>query len=94
MEIELVQDVVDEFRSFGILVYPVEHVACGIDRQRWDVKGLAVGGNSGDAGSYSQANVVELTQLLHHGVNFLGILSLRIKDRLGIVEDYEGLLRR
>ena len=50
VEVEFVQDLVDEIRSFGIPVYSMERVAGGIDRQRWDVNGLAVGGNSGYAG--------------------------------------------
>jgi hypothetical protein len=50
MEFELVQDVVDEFRPAGILIYAIERVVRGIDRQCRDVEGLVVGGNGGDAG--------------------------------------------
>jgi hypothetical protein len=49
VEVELVQDVVGGIGLFDVLVYAIERVACGIDRQCRDVEGLAVGGNGGDA---------------------------------------------
>jgi len=44
----------------------------------------------GNARRDTKADVVELAQLLHQGVNLLGIHPLRIKDRL---RDYGDLLR-
>ena len=48
VKVELVQDTVDKIRPFTVLVYPIEGIACGLNRQRWYLKSLAVGRNSGD----------------------------------------------
>lgn len=93
MEVELTQDIVNEIGLFTVLVYMIEGTACSLDRQRWDVGRLAVGRDSGDAGSDAKTDVLKLTQLLHHSVDLLGIHSLRIKNGLCIIEDYEDLLR-
>ena len=93
MAVELLEDVVDEIGPFTVLVYPIEGVACGLNWQRWYVKGLAVGRNSGNARSDAKADVVELTQLLHRRVDRLSICPSRIEDRLRIIEDYEDLPR-
>jgi hypothetical protein len=67
--------------------------AASVDNSR-NVESFAVGRDSGDAGGDAQANVGEPTQLLHHGIDLLGICPLGIEDRLCIVEDYEHLLGR
>jgi len=94
MKVELLQDLVDEIGPFAVLVYSTEGVPCGLNQQRWYVERLAVRRNSGNPRSDAKADVVELTQPLHHSVDLLGIHPLGIKDRLRIVEDYEDLFRQ
>ena len=91
MKVELVQDVVDGIKPFTIPVYVIEGFACSFNRQCRYVESFAVGRNSRDPRSDAKANVVQLTQLLYHTVDLLGIHPLRIQDRLCVVEDYQDL---
>ena len=43
----------------------------------------------GDAGCDGDTKVAELAQFLHHAIDFLPLVSLRIQDGLGVVEDDE-----
>jgi len=92
MEVELFQDAVDQVQLIAILVDPIERVASGLGRQRRDVQDLAVGRYGGDPGGDANADVVELAQLLYHGIDFLGTRGLRIENGFGIVENYEHLI--
>ena len=93
MKVELPENVVDVIGPFTVLVYPVEGIACSLDRQCWHVDSLAICGNGGNPRSDTKADVVEPTQLLHNGIDLLGVRPLRIKDGLRIIQDYEDLLR-
>jgi hypothetical protein len=53
---------------------------------------FAVPGDCCDTGSDAEAYGFELTQFIHHCVDLLVICSLRVKNGLGVVEDYEHLL--
>ena len=46
----------------------------------------------GDTRRDKDADIVETTQFLHHGVDLLSIHSLRVEDRFRVIEDYEHLL--
>ena len=78
MELQLFQDFVDRIRPFAVLVDSIERVACPFNRQRWDLEGLAARRDGGDAGGYANADVVELGQLVHDGVDLLRTWPLQI----------------
>ena len=92
MEIQSLEKIVDDIRPPAVIVYAVEDVACRLHRQCGDRWTLAVSGDSRDTGSDAKANVVELAQLLYHGINLLSIRSLRVQNRFGVVADYDHLL--
>jgi hypothetical protein len=92
MEFELLQDTADNVGPFGVLVYAVECVTCGLHRQCWDVENLAVGRNNRDPGCNAETYRLYLTQFLHHGIDLPTTCSLRVENGLGVVEDYEDLL--
>ena len=92
MKIELVQNVVHQIRPSAIFVYPMKGITGGVDRQRGYVESLAVGRNGGNARSDAKEDVGELAQLLHCTVDILCIRPPRIKDRLRVIENYQGLL--
>ena len=89
VEVELAQYVIDHIGFPAVLINAKEGVAGGIHRQRRDVESLAIRRDRGDTGCDTKTNVVELAQLLHHGVDLLGVHSLRIKNGFCIVEDDE-----
>ena len=93
MEVELFQDLVGRIGPFAVLVDAIEGVTCSLHRQRRDVEGLAVGRDGGDAGCYAKANVIELTQLLHHRIYLLSVRSLRVENGFRVIEDNEHLFR-
>jgi len=76
-----------------VLVDVVKDFTRRFHRQRVDCQTTAIGWNGGDAGGDADADVVEVAQLLHHGVYLLGVGSLRIKDGLGVIEEQENILR-
>ena len=92
MEFELRQDAVDEVRPSAVLVYTIECVTGGLDRQCQDVESLAVGRNSGDAGCNIETRCLKLTHFLHNGADLPRLNSLRVENGFGIVEDDENLL--
>jgi hypothetical protein len=92
VEFELLQDAVSEVNPSSGLAYTMECPTRGSDRQRRNDESLAVGRDGGDARCNTKADVPEQAQLLHHGVYFPSICSLRVEDGFGIVENYEHLL--
>ena len=50
--------------------------------------------DGGNPGGEAQANVAELAQLIHNGIDILCARPLRIEDGFSIVKDYQHLLRR
>ena len=93
LEVELAQYVIDHIGFPAVFMNAKEGVAGGIHRQRRDVESLTVGRDGGDTGCDAKTNVAELAQLLsgYHGVDLLGVRSLRIKNGFCIVEDDEHL---
>jgi hypothetical protein len=51
-----------------------------------------VRGDRRDVGSDKDPYVFELTQFVHHRIDFPGIRSLGIQNGLGVIEDNEDLL--
>ena len=66
MKVQALEKVVDDPGPIDITVDAVENVAHSLRLQRGDFRPLAVWGDSGYAGGDTEANVAELTQLLHH----------------------------
>jgi len=54
-----------------VLVDLMERVACRLYRQRRDFKGLTARRDGGDPGSYANADVAELNQFVHDGIDLL-----------------------
>ena len=77
-----------------VTIYAVEDIACGLHRQCWNWRSFAVPGNRRDTRSDTDTYGLELAKFIHRRVGRLIICSLRVKDRLGIVEDYDHLLGR
>ena len=50
-------------------------------------------GDGCDSGRDSKANVAEATQLLHHRVYLLGLGSLGVENRFGVIEEQDHLPR-
>ena len=53
----------------------------------------AAWGSSGDTGCDADTDVVESTQLLHHGIHLPCVRSPGVKNRFRIIKDYHHLLR-
>ena len=92
VEIQAKDKVVDDVRPPAVAVDAVEDVARRFRRQCRDFWTLAVVGNGGNTGSDAEGHGCELTQLVHHGVDLLGVGPLGVEDGLGVIEDYEHLL--
>jgi len=63
-----------------------------LHRQYWKVESLAVRRDDGDSGGDAKTNIAELTQLFHHSIYLVIVCSLWVKNRFGIIKDYEYLL--
>ena len=92
MKVELVQDVVHQIRPFTVPVYLMKGITGGPDRQCGYIESLTVGRNGGDARSDAKEDVAELAQLLHCTIDILRTHPPRIKGRLRVIENYQGLL--
>ena len=94
MELQALDEVIDDVRSAAVIIDVGEDAASRLARQRRDYRTLAVAGDGCDAGSDAEGYRPELTQFIHHGINFLGVCPLRVKDRFCIVKDHENLQGR
>ena len=53
---------------------------------------LTVRGDRPYSGSDAKADCFELAQFVHDGIYFLGVRSLGVEERLGVVQDDEHFL--
>jgi len=60
--------------------------------QCWDSQSFTVRRDGGDTRCDTNTDVVELTELLHHGIDLLATYSLRVKNGLCIVKDDKHFL--
>jgi hypothetical protein len=74
VELKLFQDAVDEIGPFT-LMYTMESITGGIDRQRWHIQPLAIGRENRDPGCDAKAKLVDPTQLLHNVIYLPGLCS-------------------
>jgi len=91
MKVKLLQDLDDQVRLLSLLVYAIERVSRGVDRQRWYVDNLALGWNGGDPRRNKETYRLPSAQLLHQPIDLFGVCPPWVEDGLGIVEDYEYL---
>ena len=92
MKIYASYKVVYDPRPPEIAVDTIEDIACGLHRQCEDFRTLAMSGDCRDAGGDQEAHRPELAQFVHHRIDLLGLRSLGVENRLGIVEDYQHFL--
>jgi hypothetical protein len=92
MEVQAPEKVVDGQRPPTFTVDAVEDLACGLHRQCWNIGTFAIPRDCHHTGSDTDAYGFELTQFIYHCIDLFVIWPLRVKNRLGIVEDYDHLL--
>ena len=93
MEVELSEDAIDRIRLSPVLADLIERVACSFHRQGQDVQSLAGGGDGGGPRRDTGTDVAELAQLLHHGVDLLGVHPSCVENGFGIIEEHDHLRR-
>ena len=91
VEVKLLQDLGDQVRLLSLLVYAIERVSRGVDRQGWYLDSLALGWNGGDPGRNKETYRLPSAQLLHQPVDLLGVCPPWVEDGFGVVEDNEDL---
>ena len=89
MKVQALEEIVDDPGPIAVTIDVVQDIVCCLHRQRGDLQSFAVWGDIGYVGCDTKANVMELTQLLHHCVDLSGVGPLRVKNGFGVVEDYK-----
>jgi len=65
----------------------VKGVICGFRGQRRNIKSRADGGDGGDTGCEAEANIPELAQFFHKGINLA--CALRVEDGFCVVKEQD-----
>jgi hypothetical protein len=91
VEIELLEDITNQIRSFDIFANSIECVARGFHREWWNFNRFAIRGSDGDAGCDDQTNVAESAQFFYHAVDILAVVTLWFEDRLRVIKDNENV---
>ena len=94
MKIQTSEKVVDDARALVATVDAIEDFACGLHRQRGDLRTFAISGDCCNTGGDKEGDCFELAKFIDRGIDLLGVRSLRVENGLRVVQDYEHLVGR